>query len=375
MKKYQVVRSIFKIILFTTSVLIVFSLGKFYQKGKQPLIKEVKTTVVGHKKMDVGILATGIIESKEMIKVRAEIDGIVSKIIKHPETEIKRGQLWGIIDSPQILQNLQNIEKIKVKLQELNIDYKNALITYNRLKELYSQGAVSKEMVERAEVEYNKISISIKLLEEELRVEENRREQIQRQTKVTSPISGAIVKQNVEEKMAVTVGTVLFTVANLNQLLVKINIPEADIVKIKRDMVAKITSDTLPGKEFQGRIFKIVQFPSESSNNIPLYEVLIEIKDPTHKLQIYRNVNVEIFSTQSERSLVVPIEAVTIREEKKVVFIVEDGIVRARKVTTGTIDVNNEYIEITSGLKEGEEICISDNEELVEGMKVKSIKQ
>lgn len=373
MRKYQVFRSIFKISILVIAVLVIFFLGKFYQKKQQPVIKEVKTIVVGYKKMDVGVLATGIVEPREVIKVRVEIEGILRDIINEPETRIKKGQLWGIIDSPQTLQTIQNIEKIKAELELRNIDYKNALNKYNRLKELYTQEVVSREMVEMAEIESNKISISSTLLKEQLMAEEKKREQIQRQTNVTSPISGVIVERNGEEGMVVTPGNILFSVANLDKLLIKINIPEVDVVKTKKDMVAKITSDTLPGKEFQGRILKIAQFPSKTSN-IPLYEVLIEIANTTHQLQVGRSVNVEVFSTQEAKFLVVPIEAIAIKEEKKIVFIVQDGILRIKEVTTGSVDVNNEYIEITSGLKEGEEICLSPDEEFVEGIPVKDIK-
>lgn len=227
--------------------------------------------------------------------------------------------------------------------------------------------------MEMAEVEYNKIHLSEQLLKQQLKVEEERKRRLEEQIKIASPISGVILKQDIEEGMVITPGTILFIVANLDKLAVKCNIPEVDIGRVKKDMEVRITAETLPGKEFQGKIVKVSPFPMESSN-ISLFEVVISIEKPFQGLQIGRGVNVEIFSIQEGKSLVVPIEAISIKEDKKMVFVVEDGRAWEREITIGMVDVENKNIEITSGLKEGEEISILAEEELTEGMKVESIK-
>ncbi|MEW6607300.1 MAG: efflux RND transporter periplasmic adaptor subunit [bacterium] len=374
MGKNRFFKSIFTISVCAIFVSLVLILaGKFYWDKQHPSIKKVRTTLVEYKRMNVGVFSTGIIEPMEKVKVRAKIGGILRDVKGQVGERIKKGMCWGTIDTPEVVQNLQNIERLQVELQQVDIDCQNALRKWTRLKELYLEKAVSKEMVETAEVEYNKAVVSAKFLEQQLKIEEKKKRQLQIQTKITSPISGVIMEQDIEGEMMVTCGTILFTVANLNELVVKCNIPEIDIGKITKGMIAKITTDTLPGKEFHGKVIKISPFPIKDSN-LSLFEVVILIKKPFHGLQIGRSVNVEMFSTIVEKSLVVPIEAVVIKENKKILFVVKDGIVWEKEITVGRVGVENKDIEVSSGLKEGEEVCISPDEDLVEGMVVKSIR-
>jgi len=370
MRKKQISNLILKI---SVVVLIVLLLGVFYKNRHQPTIKEVKTIAVGYKKMNVGVISTGIIEPMKQVKVKAEIGGILRDVRWEKGAVVKKGVLWGKIDTPEINQHLQNIEKLKAELKQMDIDYQNALKRYTRLKELYLQGAVSKEMVEEAEVTCNKTSISFQLLKQQLNAEKGRKDLLAKKSIITFPISGIILKQDVEEGVVVTPGSELFTIAKLDKLRVKCQLPEIDVAKVKKDMMAEITIENLPQEKFYGKIIEVSPFPIKESNLL-LFEVFISISNSSPKLQIGRSVNVEIFSTQEEKSLTIPIEAVSIKENKKFVFVVKNEMLYEREVKTGTIDIEGENIEIISGLKEGEEICISVDEELKEGMKVKAIK-
>ncbi|MDP3014550.1 MAG: hypothetical protein Q8M92_09925, partial [Candidatus Subteraquimicrobiales bacterium] len=77
----------------------------------------------------------------------------------------------------------------------------------------------------------------------------------------------------------------------------------------------------------------------------------------------------DIIETSKENVLVVPLGAVLEKEEKNVVYVVEDGVVSEQEVETGLSD--EAYVEIKSGLKEGEEVVISGADKLKDGDKVK----
>ncbi|MBU0567657.1 hypothetical protein KJ693_11630, partial [bacterium] len=187
MRKNRAFRIIFKIGLWAMVLLAALLLVKFYQEKQHPSIKEIKTISVRYKMMNVGLISTGVIEPMEHVGVRAEIGGILRDMKWQRGEIIKKGVLWGIIDSPEVISNLQNIEGIKVKVQQMDIDCQNALKKYTRSKELYSKGVVSREMMEMAEVEYNKIHLSEQLLKQQLKVEEERERRLEEQIKIASP--------------------------------------------------------------------------------------------------------------------------------------------------------------------------------------------
>lgn len=250
---------------------------------------------------------------------------------------------------------------------------------------------------------------------------------INNRTNITSPIDGVILSLKVKKGESVTgnnfsIGTVMMIIADMSTLEIKADIGESDIIKIHKNDSVDITVDAYDNRKFKGWVVAIPTSPKTStgfgavSNDVTEYEVRIKLdkesyKDLTGDLPFRPGMNAraDIRTKKVENVLAVPVGAVNARmkgsdksmadkrkEEQQdkdkeglmdaensgddameeVVFVLQkDGTVKKAVVRSGIQDVN--YIEILSGLTEGDEVIVAPytavSKTLKDGMKVKVV--
>ncbi|WP_018628758.1 efflux RND transporter periplasmic adaptor subunit [Niabella aurantiaca] len=250
---------------------------------------------------------------------------------------------------------------------------------------------------------------------------------------IASPISGIISSLKVEKGERVVgtaqmAGTEMMTVADMNTMEVRVNVGENDIVKVSIGDNADIEVDAYSGRKFSGIVTKIassvktsVTSGTATSNDVTNYEVRIRIDknsyqdlvDPEHPRKFpFRpgmNASAEIKTKRKENIVTVPISSVNARVkgsdkslsdtrkeqeaqkgntnnnpdaesstddmEEVVYLVMKDGVAKKHIVKTGIQDIN--YIEITSGLKAGDEVVTGPysavSQTLKDGTKVKVV--
>ncbi|HRG89072.1 MAG TPA: efflux RND transporter periplasmic adaptor subunit [Chitinophagales bacterium] len=226
-----------------------------------------------------------------------------------------------------------------------------------------------------------------------------------RKTTIYAPIDGIVSLVNVKlgERVVGTAqmaGTEIIRIADLNNMQAEVDVNENDVLRINNGDTAEIEVDAYIKKKFKGIVTQVsysstssvgqVISTSQATNFTVKIKLLKEsyadlINPAIGKLFPFRpgmSATVDIKTEAKENVLTVPIQSVTTREEKdlkdkdeeyaktaaakakakedskkdvsEIVFVVEKGKVVAKKVTTGIQDAN--YIEITSGLTEGEQV-------------------
>ncbi len=235
-----------------------------------------------------------------------------------------------------------------------------------------------------------------------------------RKTSIFAPVDGTISKLNVEKGERVVgtsqfAGTEIMTLANLNEMEVSVDVNENDIVRVNVGDTASVEVDAYLGKKFEGVVTEVANSANTtgiSVDQVTNFVVKIRIlRDSYEQIRDKERPNkavfnpgmsatVDIMTKKAANVISVPIQAVTTRdttiksgkieknkkdvelkdeekvqvvEEKKdekktemanttveCVFVVEDGKVKLQAVESGIQD--NNYIEIKSGLKEGQEI-------------------
>ncbi len=228
-------------------------------------------------------------------------------------------------------------------------------------------------------------------------------------TIVTAPVSGIISKLNVEkgERVVGTLqmaGTEMMRVANLRSMEVQVDVSENDILKVSLQDDVEIEVDAYLGRKFKGKVSEIANSASNvgsvggvSLNTDQVTNFVVKIRvDPASYADLLKDgrrypfrpgmsASVDIFTQMAEGTLSVPIIAVTARDDdkkdekaddkknededepqakevakkdndliKEIVFVVVGDTVGIREVKTGIQD--NDYIEIVSGLQEGETV-------------------
>lgn len=213
---------------------------------------------------------------------------------------------------------------------------------------------------------------------------ENKQEALEDYT-IKSPIAGTIIEKNYKagDKLTSSSGqTVLCTIFDLSYLTMEISVDELDVSTVEVGQTVSITADAVEGKTYTGQVTK-VNINGTTSNGVTAYPVTVKITD-TDGLLPGMNVNAEIVVESATDVLCVPVDAVargnmvlvkTGSGEIKAGEILEagsDGLPEGFEYKQVTLGINNdEYIEISDGLSEGDTVAIvtlpTSNEEQAAG--------
>lgn len=181
---------------------------------------------------------------------------------------------------------------------------------------------------------------------------------------IKAPISGTVVTKNVKagDKLDNTnMSTEMAVIYDMSSLECELNVDELDIKNIELGQSVIITSDAVSDKKYNGEVTN-VSVNGTTSGGVTTYPVTINITDFDEELLPGMNIDVEIITSKAKGVLAVPVTAVnrgnTVyvkgdkTDEKDMA---PDGF-KSVIVETGTY--NNEYIEIKSGINEGDIIYV-----------------
>lgn len=181
---------------------------------------------------------------------------------------------------------------------------------------------------------------------------------------ITAPISGTVVAKNVKagDKLDNSnMQTEMAVIYDMSSLECELAVDELDIKNVKLDQSVIILSDAVEGKRYTGKVTN-VSVNGTTSGGVTTYPVTIVITDFDEDLLPGMNIDVEIITSKAQNVLAVPVAAVN---RGNVVYIkgekenekdnAPDGF-KSVKVETGAY--NNQYIEIKSGLNEGDVVYI-----------------
>ena len=176
---------------------------------------------------------------------------------------------------------------------------------------------------------------------------------------LTAPIDGVIASVSTQEGETVAAGfnaPTFVTIIDLQRLQVDAFVDEVDIGKVQPGQRALFTVDTFPGREFSGRVSAI--YPKAViQDNVVNYDVVLEIlEDHGGQLRPEMTASVTILLETKTGVLAIPARAVRRERGKNVVYLSQNGEVKAREVKVGWKD--GPWIEVLGGLDEGQTVLI-----------------
>ncbi|MCX5888413.1 MAG: efflux RND transporter periplasmic adaptor subunit [Deltaproteobacteria bacterium] len=174
---------------------------------------------------------------------------------------------------------------------------------------------------------------------------------------LASPAKGIVTKRMVTQGQMVQAGMPLLEVADLSTIWVDADIYQYELPWIKVGQKVEMSLNYMPGETFAGRIDYIYPFLKEASRTV---RVRLRFPNPQLKLKPEMFSQVQIKSPVTKEVVVVPTEAVLDTGLKQHVFIaLGGGKFEPRELKLGVYGDGNNYREVLSGLKGGEEIVTS----------------
>jgi RND family efflux transporter MFP subunit len=230
--------------------------------------------------------------------------------------------------------------------RELDLQIEQAVLAYERNKQLFEVGAVSKFQLEQAETALENLTLQ----------KEN--------CILSSPISGVIATVNaVEGQLAGA--TPLVSVVNIDQVELEVMVSESYISKIKKGEKVNVSIPSVAEEPFQGIITAVAPQVDARTKAFP---VTLTIKNLKNRLKDGMYGEIQLVTDRKTNILVIPQFAVVDYEQKKVVYVVESDTAKMREVKLGL--TLGEQAEVLSGLREGEMLIIEGQYGVREGSAV-----
>lgn len=183
---------------------------------------------------------------------------------------------------------------------------------------------------------------------------------------ISADFNGVISAVSVVEGATVTQGTELFTLQNTDRVDVDVNISKYDYDKIEKNQKAEIT---LAGETYQGTVREISHIAAQNEKGASQISVKVKFDNPDENVFLGVDAKVTIQARKAEDVIVLPAEVVNIGKEGSFCYVLEDGVITRKNVTTGLS--SDDYTEILSGIREGETV-IRDLGTLQEGMQAQA---
>ncbi len=410
---------------------------------------QVEITKVATANLTQSVSASGKVQPEVEVKISPDVPGEIIALYVKEGDSVQKGQLLLRIQ-PENYISLVERSKAGVNQSKASAEQSKAAIAraesqlarmeaeFNRQKKLYEDKVVSLSDLQTAEANllaarqdlassranYEAARFGINSSEAALKdASENLRK-----TNIYAPVSGIVSKLAVElgERVVGTsqmAGTELLRIANLNNMEVRVNVNENDIIRVDMGdtVIVDVDAYSDQNKKFKGIVTRVANTAigsggsltataSNSTESVTEFEVRIKILPESYRDLVDHSLGkkypfkpgmtatVDIITEKKNGVLTIPISAVTTRVQKteqpednerfgavtedhtkvekpkEIVFVNENGVAKKREVTTGITDITTGNIEITSGLKAGEQVItgpfIEVSKRLEDGKKV-----
>lgn len=186
---------------------------------------------------------------------------------------------------------------------------------------------------------------------------------------ITAEFNGIVSKADIKQGAAVTQGMELLTIQNTDKASVDVTLSKYDYDTVKEGQSAEIT---LGDNTYQGTVTKMSHIAVQNEKGTPVISATVSIDDPDDDIFLGVDAKVKIHAASAKNVVTLPVEVVNIGKDGSFCYVIEDGLVTKRDITTGIS--SEDYVEVIDGIKEGEEV-ISDLGDYTEGMEVQAVSE
>lgn len=307
----------------------------------------VATISVSKSTMSETLSLIGTITANNDVAIVSETSGRVVAIGAKVGDYKPAGSVIVQVDDELKLANFKSAE----------VAYEKAKKDLERYEALLKEGGISDAQVESARLNFKSAEAQYIVARRQLR-----------DTRITTPISGIVTERKVDIGAMVSAGMTVANVVDIAKLKVKVNVAEQDVFKLKVGEEVEVTTDVYPNVKFKGAIATI-SAKGDEAHTYPVEIVLSNSKD--HPLKAGMFGRVHLTSLGEREALTIPRDALVGSIKAPEVFVAENGVAKLRAITIGR--EAGKMLEVIDGLKEGERVIVSGQNNLRDGYAINVI--
>jgi membrane fusion protein, macrolide-specific efflux system len=313
--------------------------------------------------LEVAVLETGRVEPLLQTQIKSKVGGQVTEVLVQEGEKVKKGQILLRIEATdyqrdvarteaEIAQAREAVAYAAIQLARAEKASQVAIAPAAELDQVKHEGVLARSRLKGAEV-------ALAVARDRLRY-----------TGIQAPFDGTIIQRNVQPgevvipgMTAMVEGKAALVLADMSTLLVKTDLNQIDVARVKRGQRAEVTLDALPGKKFTATVTRVA--PAAATVNgrdaFPVEAALSSAQDLAD-IKPGMTADVRVLIEKRPKVLLLPIEAVVTEKGKDQVHLLQRPA-GGGKPTTRLHEVklgarNDREVEITGGLAEGAEVMI-----------------
>ncbi len=306
--------------------------GKDGEEKEGPKAIPVAVSTIERGDISSSVTFNSSVASEQSLDIHAEIEGIIASIEVEEGYTVKRGDpLLKLVSDDHRIQK----EESKASFDSLEREY-------NRAKEMRSEDLISIQEYETKRYEYEQARLQFE--RDSLRYD---------RTVVRSPIDGIVSQRFAQAGARITAAAPLFHIVNMEELIVRVFIPEKllDSVKVGQEVV--IEAGSLPGEEWAGSVKRISPAVDIETGT---FKVTIGVEPSEVTLPTGLFVSARILTDTHSDVPLLPKQAIVYESDAQYVYIVEENKARKRKVEPGIVD--STHVEALSEIGIGDVVIV-----------------
>lgn len=315
--------------------------------------RAARVAVVEVAPVEVGSIArrvtvSGVVEPIRTIGINSQIAGAILAVEAQEGDAVRAGSILARLDD----------RELRAQVASAEATHEVAQANYERALHL-----IERQVITAAEYDRDRAALAAaeaQLLQLRTRLDH---------TTIRAPLSGLVTEKRVETGDIIGAQNRLFTLADVDTMVVRVQVSELDVVQLRQGNAVSVLLDAFPGQPLAGRIRRIFPVADPNTRLVPV-EVALR-QDGQRIARAGFLARVELALGTRDNVLLVPASAVVGDASSAAVFIVEEGTALRRSVRTG---LNSEgRVEILSGVKEGDPVVVAGNNGLRDGATVRIV--
>ena len=353
-------KKVLKISLGVLFLLILCGTFAFLWYKTRP-VKEVYQIVVPRTDtIEKRAVATGKVEPRDEVLIKPQISGIISEIYKEAGEQVRQGE---------VIPEMATLNSAESRVNVARISLDQTRRDFDRVKELYGSGVISKEEFETSQTTLSKAEEEMQNAKDNLEIVQNgiaSRNAELSNTQIRSTITGMIldvpvkVGNSVIQSNTFNDGTTIASIADLNDMIFRGKVDETEVGRLREGMPVKLTIGALQDVALNA-VLEYIAPKGAEENGVIMFEIKASTQIPPDLfVRAGYSANAEIVTDRRAGVLTVPESAVEFEGDKTFVNLLTsdstatDQTFERKEVKLGLS--NGVNVEVTEGLSGGEKL-------------------
>jgi RND family efflux transporter MFP subunit len=330
--------------------------------------------------------ASGYVVAQRKAALASKITGRIIELNVEEGSRVREGDIIARLESNDVAaardQTAANMKVARANLESGQANLKDAYLAFSRNKQLVKNGYIAQSDFDTSEARYKSAGAAVNAAEQTVKAAAAALRGANvaiDYTVLRSPFDSVVLTKNADIGDIVTpigatanVQSAVVTVADMNSLVVEVDVSESNIGIVKLGQPCEIQLDALPGMRFRGQTHMIVPTADRTKATVM---VKVRFIDKDNRVLPEMSAKVaflsrEVAPDEMKSFTAVSQSALVTRDGKTMIFLIEENKAKAVTVTTGK--QMGDMVEVLQGVKAGDKVVLKPSDKLRDGSKIKT---